>query len=180
MTTNRPPHNKITRYIKKLQGNLAAYMATVRTIPHYRRKIALCIFHGIWMVFLTLVLQYITLTRSDEAGFLRKAAIWKHNILNLDKKPGEGQFVFIDMSKDPETIEDPELAYDGNDSLKGAQIVIRDRRKLAYFLRELNHHPGAYTFVLCDILFQDPSPDDSLLGPELKKARRLLCTKIYG
>lgn len=136
--------------------------------------------HAVVLVFFTLVLQYITFTRGDETGFLKWASILKHNILAMDNKPAEDSIVFIDVSKDVVTIDDPELSYDGNDSLQGARTVIKDRKKLSVFFNEVNKHPDDYKFILCDILFQDASDDDSALQAAIEPAKNILTTSVFS
>jgi hypothetical protein len=101
-------------------------------------------------------------------------------LLDIDKKPAADSIVFIDVSKDVVAIDDPELSYDGNDSLQGARVVIKDRKKLAVLFNEINKHSGAYKFILCDILFEDASPDDTALKPAIESAANILTTSVLS
>lgn len=128
---------------------------------------------------MTIGMQYVSLTRSDESSFLELAFIFKHNILGIDPKPDEQNVIFLDVSKDIVTIDDPEFTYSDTDSLLGAKIAIKDRKKLATFFKILNKNPNSYKYVICDILFDYTSPDDTLLKPIIEKTKHLTTTSIF-
>ncbi len=132
--------------------------------------------HATWLVMLILILQYIPFTRTDEIGFLKWAAIFKHNILGKDQKPLKDSVVFIDVSHDLELIPDQNIKYDSSNLFKGPQQVITDRRKLGYLLSIINQHPTDYKYILCDILFADSSADDSIFKHEIESTKRIIST----
>jgi hypothetical protein len=171
---------QVSHFFTSLYKKFQSYKRRVKAIKNYKVKLTLVFIHAVMLVFFTLLLQYITFTRGDETGFLKWASILKHNILDMDEKPAEDSIVFIDVSKDVVTIDDPELSYDGNDSLQGARTVIKDRKKLSVFFNGVNKHPDAYKFILCDILFQDASANDSALQAAIEPAKNILTTSIFS
>jgi hypothetical protein len=155
-----------------------ASLKTKARLPGYRRKVLIVFFHTIFLLFLTILLQYISLMRIDEVDFLKYGGIIKHDVLNIDEKPWLNHVVFIDVSKDPAVAEDTE--YGPPDStLKGAQHVITDRFKLARLFKALADHRGQYDYVLCDILFDQPGPGDSLLRPQIEKIHNLVSSATW-
>ena len=156
----------------------AAFFKRDAKLPGYKKKLTIVFFHTIFLLILTIFLQYISFIRYDEVDFLKAAAIIKHDILKMDEKPWSKNIVFIDVSKDPSLADDDE--YGPPDStMRGAQRVITDRVKLAKFFSILNAHPGQYRYVLCDILFDKPGPGDSVLKPQLEKLRNVVLSEIW-
>ena len=78
-------------------------------------------------------------------------------------------FVFINVGKDLELVKDEE----------GGDNVITDRNKLGSFLKILvdsNRH----RFLLCDIVFDLPSPNDSLFRQYILGLQRAVFPKHFG
>lgn len=126
----------------------------------------LIILHALLLVIATICLQYTNMIRKDEFAVFKYLSIFKHNILGIDSKPFKGKVIFIDVSQDKALISLPPF---------GGNIDIADREKLAMLIRELNRHAKEYRYVLCDILFQLPSPSsDPVLKPEIEKAERII------
>ena len=147
-------------------------------LPRYKRKLLIVFFHTVFLLTLTILLQYTSLVRSDEVDFLKYAALVKHDVFKFDEKPWLKNTVFIDVSKDPALAEDDE--YGPPDStMQGARRVITDRVKLAKLISILNQHPNEYKYVLCDILFDHPGPGDSLLKPEIEKLKKVIVSSIW-
>ena len=168
--TNTKPKGMWQAFLQFLKAKTA--------LPGYRRKLIIVFFHTIFMLILTVLLQYTSFMRIDEVDFLKTGAIIKHDILKIDEKPWLHNVVFIDVSKDPALAEDDE--YGGADStLKGSQHVITDRFKLAKFFAGINKHQGQYKFILCDILFDKPGPGDSLLRPQIEKLKNIVTSAIW-
>ena len=154
------------------------FLKTKATLPGYRHKLIIVFLHTVFLLILTVLLQYTSFMRIDEVDFLKTGAIIKHDVLKIDRKPFFKNVVFVDVSKDPAIAEDDE--YGSPDStLKGAQHVITDRFKLAKFFTALNAHPGQYKFVLCDILFDKPGPGDSLLRPQIEKLKNIITSAVW-
>jgi hypothetical protein len=147
-------------------------------LPRYKRKLLIVFFHSVFLLALTVLLQYTSFIRSDEVDFLKFAAILKHDIFKADEKPWKKNVVFIDVSKDPSLAEDSE--YGPPDStMRGAQRVITDRVKLAKLFSILNQHPDGYKYVICDILFDKPGPGDGSLKPQIEKLRKIVISAIW-
>jgi len=144
----------------------------------YKRKLIIVFFHAVFLLILTIVLQYTSFIRLDEIDFLKSAAILKHSIFHIDEKPWSKNVVFLDVSKDPAIADDDE--YGPPDStLKGAQRVITDRFKLAKLFSILNAHPNDFKYVICDVLFDKPGPGDSVLKPQIEKLHKVVVSSIW-
>jgi hypothetical protein len=147
-------------------------------IPGYKKKLFLVFFHTLFLLILTIALQYTSFIRLDEADFLKSAAIVKHSIFHVDPKPWSKNVVFLDVSKDLSLADDDE--YGPPDStMTGAKRVITDRVKLAKLFAILNSHPKDYKYVICDVLFDKPGPGDSLLKPQIEKLRNIVTSSIW-
>jgi len=147
-------------------------------IPGHKWKVFFVFLHSIFLLILTVVLQYISFIRYDEVDFLKSAAILKHDIFKVDEKPYAKNVVFLDVSKDPAVADDDE--YGPPDStMKGSQRVITDRFKLAKLFSILNSHPNEYKYVICDILFEKPGPGDSILRPQIEKLKNIIISAIW-
>jgi len=160
---------------------LKAFRASLRKEtkkPGYKKRVFLVFFHAIFLLILTIVLQYVSYIRLDEVDFLKSAAIIKHDIFHSDEKPWSKNVVFIDVSKDPSLADDDEFGPPDS-TMKGAQRVITDRVKLAKLFSILNAHPNGYKYVICDVLFEKPGPGDSLLKPQIEKLKRIICSSIW-
>lgn len=165
---------------KNLKKSFYSYGQSLNGIKNYRLKLILIVANSFVLLLFTLSLQYTSFTRTDEISFLEWAAAFKHNIIGIDPKPDEKNVIFLDVSKDIVTIDDPDFSYSGTDSISGAKFVIKDRKKLALLFNELNKHPNEYKYVLCDILFDYASPDDSIFKPIVENTKNLTTTSIFG
>lgn len=157
-------------------GKLYSQMSLIKK---FKFKFFLVLVNTLFLVLYTIALQYGSLTRSDESKFLGWASTFKHNILGIDPKPDEANVIFLDVSKDIVTVDDPDFTYSGTDSILGAKVIIKDRKKLALLCRELNKNPNSYKYVFCDILFDYTSPDDAVFGPIIAKTKHLTATNIF-
>jgi hypothetical protein len=164
---------------KFLCSQYNSYRIRLKHIKRIRLKVFLALINTIILLMLTIGLQYVSLTRSDESSFLEFASIFKHNILGIDPKPDERNVIFLDVSKDIITIDDPDFSYSDTDSLLGAKVTIKDRKKLTTFFKALNANSNKYKYVICDILFDYTSPDDSILKPIVEKTKHLTTTSIF-
>lgn len=94
---------------------------------------------------------------------------WLKTILpsNTDK-PKEDELLFINISYDLKLIDklDEDGFPIGND-------FITDREKIAKLFHILNSQDSSYKYIICDIFFKDPSPDDELLARELEKMKNI-------
>lgn len=143
------------------------YKENLRNIPHLKWRLTLTVFHTVFLIALTFILQYINITRFDETAFFKWFAIVKHNILRVDKKPALDSVIFLDISKDLELVEDTSIYNYGS-------VVIKNRSVLANFFSIVNKHPNKNTYILCDLSFDYPSPNDTLLKREIEKVSNLI------
>ena len=134
--------------------------------------------HALWLVFLTIILQFTEFVRFDEIGFLKLATIVKYDVLKIDPKPELENTIFIDVSKDLQLVDDRDPAFGNLPAYGGAKTVITDRDKLAQLFLILNKHSDSYRYILCDILFDNHSENDSALGDIIEKTPRLITTAI--
>jgi hypothetical protein len=56
--------------------------------------------------------------------------------------------LFLDVSKDIFAIDDTDFTYSGTDSIQGAKVVIKDTKKLAILIKELNKNHKVYIGAL--------------------------------
>lgn len=163
---------------KSWLADLIALLKNDAKYPRYRAQLTLIFFHSIFLLILTIVLQYVSFIRSDEIDFLKGASVIKHDILRMDEKPFADQVVFIDVSKDPALADDDE--YGPPDStMKGAQRIITDRIKLSKLFSILNAHPSGYKYIICDILFEKPGPGDDVLKPQIEKLHNVIASAVW-
>ncbi len=83
-------------------------------------------------------------------------------------------FLFVDTAYDPTTID----AF-GPEGYPLGQQVITDRAKLAELFRVLAA-TNVHRFVLCDVAFVDPSPDDDALQRALRDTRDVVVSYSLG
>ena len=169
----------VQNIVKNVSNSINSYKQQLSAIKRFRLKLILTFVNAFLLLFFTVAMQYTSLTRSDEISFLGWASAFKHNVLGMDPKPDEENIVFLDVSKDIVTIDDPDFTYSGTDSIAGAKVVIKDRKKLAVLLNELNKNPNDYKYVLCDILFDYDSPDDAILKPIIEKTKNFTSTSVF-
>ncbi len=92
----------------------------------------------------------------------------RHLLFSTESDSDSDGFLFVNTAYDRKLIE----KYDKGILLGNEDIT--DREKLARFFRILNSSPESCKFVLCDIFFRDPSPDDDLLRAEMSKMKNIL------
>jgi len=155
-----------------------AFLKNEANLSSYKTKLFIVFFHAIFLLILTILLQYTSFIRLDEVDFLKYAAILKHDIFKVDEKPWSKNVVFIDVSKDPAVADDEEYGPPDS-SMKGSQRIITDRFKLAKLFSILNEHPNDYKYVICDILFEKPGPGDDVLRPQIEKLNRIIISAIW-
>jgi len=71
-------------------------------------------------------------------------------------------FILVDNFRDKQLIPDTE-----NDSSYHLNEIITDRKKIASLLGILQNHINDVDLIVCDIGFETPSPDDSLLAARI-------------
>lgn len=125
--------------------------------------------HSLLLIWITFAIMNSKYVHWDDAEIATFFHLIKNDLLGLDKKPPQEDFLFIDVSKSNELIDH---------SIQGIKVGNKDitnRKSLADFFSILNTYPY-YKQVLCDIRFWDTSPHDSLLKKEIEKTPRLLCS----
>lgn len=147
-------------------STLKKYVLKIKYLPHVRLKIGLTILNAMGLVLMTVFLQYITVIRFDEMAFYKWFAVVKHNILQIDAKPLRDSVIFIDVSKDPELVSDTFPEY--------GQTVITDRKLLTRFFAKLSANQRRFKYLLCDISFDYPSPEDSAIGKAISGIKNII------
>lgn len=130
-----------------------------------KTKVAISVLHGLLLLF---ALWYVNGVSSyfsigDEA-LLKKIFIIEDLLLPRKFRPPH-DFVFVNVSRDLSLIENPE---------EYGNISITDRSKLSAFFRLLADNANRHQFVLCDVFFEYPSADDSLLAVQAGRCKNLL------
>ena len=143
------------------------YMKILKNRKGTKLEWVLTLINAIFLILFTFLLQYTDFIRFDEIGFFRAFAIVKHNILALDKKPALDSITFLDVSKDLEIVGDTSIYTYGD-------VVVTNRKKLAEFFSILNKHPEEYKYVICDMSFDYPSPNDSILKAQIEIAKKVI------
>ena len=111
----------------------------------------------------------------DEFALIRYTSIFKRLILPLEDFPPRERFLFVTLSWDKKLIEKSDA-----DGFPIGYQPITDRKKLADFFSILAKKPDNHKFVICDVFFKDPSPDDSLLVASINKVPNVLCSYHKG
>lgn len=100
---------------------------------------------------------------------LNKAEVYMGGHGRVDEK----NFLFVNTAYDPSLTEiTTEYGDPGN-------TVITDRKLLAGLFDRLAYYGNRHKYILCDIYFEDLSPDDSLLAAAFAKTTKLLGADIY-
>jgi hypothetical protein len=105
----------------------------------------------------------------DEYLLIRFTSFIKRIVLKIEEKPDKNRFLFVGVSWDKTLVD----KLDENGLPIGNQ-AITDRKKIADFLAILNKKPYNHKFLVLDIFFKDPSPDDSLLQAELYRTQNYI------
>lgn len=117
----------------------------------------LLLFAAVWLI-----------TNSSYTSTADEAILGKINALRQNLSGNQlhynHDFVFINVSRDQKLISDPEEYGD---------IAITDRDKLARFFKILSDNGNQHYFTLCDIFFEHPADEDTVLATQIGR-----CTKI--
>ncbi len=128
-------------------------------------KITITFLHTLVLLVFTWMWLNLPYTFGNENFFIQTSAVLKRIVLGLDDdRPVPDKFIFVNVSKDKTTVE-----YDN-----GERQMMVDRKRLAKLFEVLNRHTDEYEYVLCDIIFDFPSPDDALLQNEFNHQKKLL------
>jgi len=125
--------------------------------------VAVSIANAVFMLILSLFLLSQPVIKSDEKELIKNTTWLKEKVLGKDKPPKD-DFLFVNIAFNKELID--KLDVDG---LPIGNQAITDRNKLAKLFSILNKKPDNQKFILCDVLFIDDSPNDTLLAAEIQK-----------
>lgn len=81
----------------------------------------------------------------------------------------DDRFLFVDVAYDLSLVEKL-----GPDQFPLGNQAITNRASLASFLELLGRHTDTYQYILCDIRFEDPSPNDATLARSIERLPRLI------
>ncbi|MEM1138119.1 MAG: CHASE2 domain-containing protein, partial [Bacteroidota bacterium] len=129
--------------------------------------------HGIFLIVVTLFYLSIAFTLDDEIILIQLTAAVKNKLLGKKERPNTDRLLLINVSWDKKLI--PKTDSTG-DFVLGNQ-AITNRASIAKLLQAMNQQPDNHEFLLIDVNFLDPSPDDSLLEAELMKVKN--CVVSY-
>ncbi len=124
------------------------------------RLFFLSLLNGLLMLCLSLYWQGLPYTFGDEAFLIKWTALTKKSLLGLDAKPPPESVLLVDISGNKTTL--PETDVNGKES-DYQRVVITDRSQLAEFLAMLEPYREDTRTILLDVLFDKPTPDDTLL-----------------
>ncbi len=126
-------------------------------------KILRSLLHSLVLVLLAVIalnLDYNFAAEEEQVKLLSNL-----NAIFHTKKDYTGQFVFIDVSGSKALV--PRQDEAGN-------YVITDRMQLATFFTLLNKQPTDYNYIVCDLLFDLPSDNDSILSQQIDATPRVV------
>ncbi len=103
-----------------------------------------------------------------ESKVVEKYPFLKKILPDNSDKPKENELLFINISYDLKLID--KLDEDG---FPIGNQFITDREKLAKLFHILNSTDSSYKYIICDVFFKDPSPDDEMLAQELAKMKNI-------
>jgi CHASE2 domain-containing sensor protein len=138
--------------------------------------VALSALHALLLAFLTLVWMNLSWEFGDEVIVARINQIARYEIINPKNKVVE-QFkkdlVLVNTSYDKTLI-------DYEDDYGAGNKPVTDRKKLSDFFKVINQSGQRPSLVVVDIIFDNPSPDDSLLTNQLRKIDNLVISSELG
>jgi hypothetical protein len=118
------------------------------------------IFNALLMLAFSLYWLNLPYTFGDEAFLIKWSSLLKKSLLQIDPKPNPEEVLFVDVSGNKTVIDG---VNEFGDKSPYNRIVITDREQLSQFFSLLNRYRHEVRFVLCDVLFAESSPADSLL-----------------
>lgn len=133
----------------------------------------LALVHAVWMLALTAFINASSISHWDDAEIASFFHFVKHNIFESKKSFEESEFLFIDVSNSNELV----TKYDDSGKIIGNQDIT-NRKVLAQFLAIVEKY-NVHEYVLCDILFESDSPNDSILSASFATAKRLVVSSHH-
>lgn len=131
--------------------------------------LGISLLHSMLILFVTFWILEKNYTYGDETFLIKWSSIFKKIILNIDSKPPLSDFLFVNTSYDNMLIDKLD-----DDGLSLGNQVITDREKLAKFLEIINKQPERCKYILCDIFFENESPNDEELNRQLIKTKNII------
>lgn len=132
--------------------------------------------HALLLAFLTLVWMNLSWEFGDEVIVSRINQIARYEIFNPANDIVEKfkkDLLLVNTSYDKTLI-------DYEDDFGAGNKPVTDRKKLADFFHIVNQSAQRPTLVVVDIIFDNPSPFDSLLQSELQKIDKLVISSELG
>ncbi len=127
-------------------------------------KFFVSVLHGIFLFIALWLITNSSYTSAADEGILNKVNSLETSLFKNSARIDQ-DFVFINVSRDQKLVSDP---------AEYGEIAITDRKKLARFFKILADNGNAHTYVMCDIFFENPDEDDSLLTAETRRCQKLL------
>lgn len=127
-------------------------------------KIIVSVLHGIFLFIGLWLITNSSYSSAADEGILKQVNNWETKLFN-SRNHVDLDFVFINVSRDQKLVSDP-ADY--------GEISITDRSKLAGFFKILADNGNKHKYALCDIFFENPDADDSLLHAETWRCKKLL------
>ena len=145
-------------------------------LREHRKVIIISAIHALVLAILTLVWMNLSWEFGDEVIVARINQIARYEVFNPTNKVVE-QFkkdlLLVNTSYDKTLVE-------FEDDFGAGHRAVSDRKKLADFFHTINEAEHAPSLVVVDIIFDNPSPDDSLLRTELARVKNLVISSEIG
>ena len=137
------------------------------------KKIVISFAHAVLLVVLHLI--YFNLNWSLPLEFemmmmMNKVEIFVGGRGDFDEK----KYFFIN------TAYDPVLTESENEYGEIGKVAVTDREKLGKFFEKMAEHGNRHQYILCDILFDLKTNQDSLLAASLAKVKKLIIPAEYN
>jgi hypothetical protein len=131
-------------------------------------RLRICIVHAYVLIIIHLVYFNLNWSLGNEREILRLM----NNIesyFNIDAiQDHENDFLFINTSYDNRLIDsETETGNPGN-------FVITNRKTLGTLFKILAEHGNKQKFIICDLLFDKPSPEDSILAESIVRIDKII------
>lgn len=145
-------------------------------LREHRKVILISAGHALLLAFFTLVWMNLSWEFGDEVIVARINQIARYEIFNPRNEVVE-QFkkdlLLVNTSYDKTLV-----AFE--DDFGSGHRAVSDRKKLAEFFHTINQADPPPSLVVVDIIFDNPSPDDSLLRIELSRIKNLVISSEIG
>jgi hypothetical protein len=160
-SNNKLIFNKVARKTSKSHRNIFVKWR----LPKIPRNLWLSFLHSLFLLLMGYFWLGTSFTFEDEALLIKWTTLIKKDVFGIDPKPPADKVLFINTatSKIPVYTEADAL------SLKPAVELITDREKLAGMLELLIPIKDSIDLIVLDILFDLPTPGDSILEERFRE-----------